>query len=61
MSQRGEPDTSALSIHAALRQQFNRDMNTLPPFFDTHAHLTAPGFAADIEQVVQRAAAAGEL
>lgn len=34
-------------------------MNTPPTFFDTHAHLTDPDFAADIEMVIERAAAAG--
>jgi TatD DNase family protein len=34
-------------------------MNTPPPFFDTHAHLTDPSYAADIVAVVERAAAAG--
>ncbi len=31
----------------------------MPIFFDTHAHLGFPGFAADLSQVVERARAAG--
>ena len=34
-------------------------MSTTPTFFDTHAHLTDADFAADIEQIVARATAAG--
>ncbi len=32
---------------------------TMPPFYDTHAHLDDPTFAHDIAQVVERALAAG--
>lgn len=31
----------------------------MPVFYDTHAHLDYPDFAADFEQVIQRARAAG--
>ena len=31
----------------------------IPPFYDTHAHLGFPGFAADLPSVVERAHEAG--
>ena len=30
-----------------------------PPFYDTHAHLGFPGFAADLPSVIERAHEAG--
>ena len=31
----------------------------MSPFYDTHAHLDYPDFAADLPQVIERAQAAG--